>query len=87
MSDNTAMLDVATVSERLNLSDDAVRRLCVRGEIQAIRLPGKRGTYRISEQALADFLAKNIAKPAPAPSKPRRSTSGRQVQQTRTKSY
>lgn len=84
MSD--AMLDVATVSERLNLSDDAIRRLCKSGELAAIRLPGKRGTYRISEQALADFLANNTARPAPTPSKPRR-TAVKQVQQTRTRSY
>lgn len=84
MSD--AMLNVATVGQRLNLKDDAVRRLCKSGELAAIRIPGKRGTYRISEQALADFQAANAARPAPTPSKPRR-TAVKQVQQTRTSSY
>jgi hypothetical protein len=52
-------LPVRIVAGRLAVSESLVYELCKRGVIRHSRhgLPGKRGTIRISEDALAEYLA------------------------------
>jgi excisionase family DNA binding protein len=50
------MLTVAETAERLKISADLVRSLIAKGSISASRYSA-RGHYRVSETALAEFIA------------------------------
>jgi len=50
------MLTVAETAQRLNISADLVRSLIAKGSIVASRYSA-RGNFRISETALAEFVA------------------------------
>lgn len=54
------MLTVAETAERLNISADLVRSLIANGSLVASRYSA-RGHYRVSETALADFIARREA--------------------------
>ncbi len=50
------MLTVKQVAERLGVSASLVYELCARGRIRHSRIGFGRGTIRITEEALAEFL-------------------------------
>ncbi len=54
------LLTVEQVAERLQVNPETVRRWLRRGELEGVDLGHKAG-YRISEQALSEFLAKKPA--------------------------
>jgi excisionase family DNA binding protein len=55
-------LSVQAVAARLAINERTARRLIERGELSALRVGGQ---WRVSEDALADFIARNT-KPATA---------------------
>jgi len=52
------MLTFAEVCQRLRITPKTLRKLINAGEIAAVRVGGN-GAYRISHQALADYLERN----------------------------
>lgn len=63
------MLTFSEVCERLRMSPKTVRKLIASGEIEASRVGvgrgrGGRGEYRITEQALTDYLERSKVVPA-----------------------
>lgn len=54
------LLDIKALAERLGISYDYAGRLCAKGEIATTRI-GRR--VRITEASLAEFVARNTAKP------------------------
>lgn len=57
------MLTIKEVAARLRLNPETVRLHIVSGELAAVKTgPGKTSRYRISEEALADFLKRNTEK-------------------------
>ena len=67
------MLTVKAAAERMRISPSLVYALCREGVIRCTRhgRPGKRGTIRISEQAVDEYLAgcRTEGRPAPLPLK------------------
>ncbi|WP_293782154.1 helix-turn-helix domain-containing protein [uncultured Aeromicrobium sp.] len=57
MSKEPDFLTVAEVAERMRVSKMTVYRLVHSGELEAIRV-GR--SFRVSEQALSDYLAKSF---------------------------
>lgn len=51
------LLTIKQVAERLQLSSATVRELIRSGRLRAIRTLGDRGSFRISEAALAEYLS------------------------------
>ena len=51
------MLTVKQAAERLNCSPSLVYELCAKGRIRHVRIGFGRGTIRIVEEALVEFLA------------------------------
>ncbi len=47
---------VEYLMEKLNVSGETVRRWCRSGQIKAIKLPGAKGKYRFSQEAIEEFL-------------------------------
>lgn len=66
------MLTFSEVCDRLRMSPKSVRKLILSGELEASRVGsngiGGNGAYRISEEALADYLERNKVVPATAAS-------------------
>ena len=66
------MLTFAEVCERLRMSPKTLRKLITSGEIEAIRVGahgiGGNGAYRITEEALADYIERCKVVPAQAAS-------------------
>jgi excisionase family DNA binding protein len=59
------MLTAAQVRQRLGISRATLEQLIRNGEIEAIRISKTPGSaYRISEQALADYIERQTVKPA-----------------------
>ena len=60
------MLTFAEVCERLRMSPKTVRKLIVAGDLEAVKVGGGRwgGSYRVSEQAVADYLKRQKVRPA-----------------------
>ena len=58
------MLTSAEVCEQLRISEKTLRRMIADGEIAALKVGGGRwgGTYRISEDALAEFIQRQTVK-------------------------
>ena len=54
------LLTVPEVAERLGVSVDWTYRVCERGDIAVTRVGNR---VRITEEALADYIARNTAKP------------------------
>ncbi len=50
------MLTVKQAAERLNCSPSLVYELCAKGRIRHARIGFRRGTIRIAEEAIAEFL-------------------------------
>ena len=48
---------VSEVARRLRVQDKTIRHWIHQGRIRAVRLPGRRSGWRISEQAVQEFLA------------------------------
>lgn len=68
------LLTLAELAARLSCSRELARTLCDRGEIASIRIgTGKRKQYRITEEAIADYLRRAATKtPAASPARKRR---------------
>lgn len=47
---------VEYLMEKLNVSGETVRRWCRDGKIKALKLPGSKGKYRFSQEAIEEFL-------------------------------
>jgi excisionase family DNA binding protein len=47
---------VEFLMEKLNVSGETVRRWCRDGKIKALKLPGAKGKYRFSREAIEEFL-------------------------------
>jgi excisionase family DNA binding protein len=47
---------VEYLMEKLNVSGETVRRWCRDGRIKALKLPGSKGKYRFSQEAIEEFL-------------------------------
>jgi excisionase family DNA binding protein len=63
------LLTAAEARERIGVSREQLRRLIKDGEIQAHKTGGAVNShYRISEQAVADYLERHAAVPAKAAS-------------------
>lgn len=66
------MLTFREVCDRLRMSPKSVRKLIVSGEIAASRVGshglGGNGQYRVTEEALADYLERNKVVPVRAAS-------------------
>jgi len=59
---------IREVAERLDVAPNTVRNAIEAGHLIAYLLPGKgRGTYRISESAIAAYLETHIYNAAPTP--------------------
>ena len=58
------MLTTGEVAERLRVSEDTVRKWLRENRITAIKLGGPRAGYRITEAALAAFVARSTTGPA-----------------------
>lgn len=54
------LLTAADVAERLQISQQWAAKLITRGEIAATRIGRK---VRVTEESLADYIARNTAKP------------------------
>ncbi len=59
------MLTVADVAKRLRCSPSLVYALCAAGKLQHHRLGLGRGTLRVTEAQLGEFLAGTAITPAP----------------------
>ena len=59
------MLTSAEVCARLRISDRTLRRMIARGDIAAIKLGKGRwgGRYRISEEAVAEYMERQAVEP------------------------
>lgn len=53
------LLTVNDCAERLSLHANKVRELIRKGEIDAVRIPGGKGVFRITEAALGIFIERN----------------------------
>lgn len=74
--DGERLYRIREVAARLRISPGTVRNAIEAGKLTAYLLPGKgRGTYRISESAIAAYLENHIYSAAPAPA--RKVTRGR----------
>lgn len=59
------MLTIKEVAERLRLNPETVRLHIVNGDLKALRAGrGKTSPYRITEEALDEFLKNHPAEPA-----------------------
>jgi excisionase family DNA binding protein len=59
------MLTARQVQERLGISRETLRKLIGDGQLAAVKLgAGRTSPYRISEEALADFIERQTVKPA-----------------------
>lgn len=59
------MLTAKEVREQLGIGRDKLRELIQTGQLTAIRIgPEPNAPYRISEEALADFIERQTVKPA-----------------------
>lgn len=47
---------VEYLMEKLNVSGETVRRWCRDGRIKSLKLPGSKGKYRFSQEAIEEFL-------------------------------
>ncbi len=56
MSDPLECLTVAEVADKLRLSEDAVYGLLARGDLRGVRIGNGRGLWRVTRQALGEFL-------------------------------
>lgn len=54
-------LTVTTVAERLDASKETARRLIKTGALQAFRLSGARGPWRVTEEDLAAYIERQKA--------------------------
>lgn len=50
------ILTVDEVAERLRVNPATVRRWCREGTLKATQLPGARGSWRITPEALAELV-------------------------------
>lgn len=68
------LLRLPDVAERLDISEPSVRRLIEGGHLESTDVgagPGRRPRLRVSEQAVADFLAaRTITRPLRRPTDP-----------------
>jgi excisionase family DNA binding protein len=59
------LLTATQVRERLGISESKLSELIRTGEIRAMRLgTGPKKQYRITEEALAEFIERNTVRPA-----------------------
>lgn len=59
------MLTAKEVCQQLGIGRDKLRELIQSGELTAIRTsPAPKAPYRVSEEALADFIKRQTVKPA-----------------------
>ena len=58
------MFTVKQAARRLNCSPSLVYDLCAKGRIRHARIGIRRGTIRITEEAIADFLKEAEVEPA-----------------------
>jgi excisionase family DNA binding protein len=65
---NLAYLTVGQVAARLQVSDSLIYQAIAEGRLQAIRLSGngKRGTYRVTQEALDTFIAASTVQQHPS---------------------
>ena len=68
---------IEQVAELLNVAPNTVRNAIDAGHLFAYLLPGKgRGTYRIPERAIEEYLAEHVFRPPGRP-KPKAGVKGR----------
>jgi len=68
---------VDDVAKMLNVSGESVRRWCRTGSIKALKLPGVKGKYRFSKEAINDFIAKLNTMPVKEAKAAKQNQSGR----------
>lgn len=49
-------LTTAEVAQRLGLHENTVRHYLRQGRIRAVKGPGPKGQFRVSEEALAEYI-------------------------------
>jgi excisionase family DNA binding protein len=49
-------LTTAEVATRLRVHEDTVRRYIKQGRLRAVKGPGPKGQFRVSEEALAEYV-------------------------------
>lgn len=47
---------VEDLMKKFNVSGETVRRWCRSGQIRSVKLPGSKGKYRFTQQAIEEFL-------------------------------
>ena len=59
------MLTTSQVRERLGIGESKIAELIRTGQLRAVKLgTAPNASYRISEEALAEFIERNTVKPA-----------------------
>lgn len=53
---DTPLLTAEEAAERLRVNPATIRKWCREGALRAIQLPGERGSWRITEEALTEFV-------------------------------
>jgi len=66
-NEEIAVLTVKDVAERLNVSLGTVYALVSKGELKAFRIGVGRGTLRIAEDSVGDYLEENEVTPVDWP--------------------
>lgn len=69
-------LTIREASERIGLSESAIRQLCRAGQLRHRRVGASRGRIRIDEQDLASYLEAAIVLPLPSAAVPTRRPRG-----------
>jgi excisionase family DNA binding protein len=65
-------MTVREAAERLGVSAQTVYQLCAARKLRHVRIGLGRGTVRISEEAIAEYLRRAEGAPDAAPAPPRR---------------
>jgi excisionase family DNA binding protein len=59
-------LTTAEVAARLRVHEDTVRRYIKQGRLRAVKGPGPKGQFRVSEEALAEYIEQQTFTAEPA---------------------
>ncbi len=72
-----SLYKIGQVARQLNVAPNTVRNAIESGHLRAYLLPGRgRGTYRVPEGAIREYLEAHVVRPKPSP-QPCVSTRGR----------